>query len=98
MPKLAGRKLFYLDVESRNAFISSVHAVARHPEFTGGQATKDEVDENWRDTLINECGEILIKGARLPSFGENELKIIDEVDKSRANKANSADTKNRTAD
>lgn len=86
----------YLDMESRKAFMSSIHAVALHPDLTGGQALKEEVKENWR--YINECGEILIRGAGLPSFGENELKEIDEIDESRANKANSADTKSRAAD
>jgi hypothetical protein len=78
----------YLDMESRKAFISSIHAVALHQDLTGGQATTDEVKENWR--YINECGEILIRSAGLPSFGENELEEIDEIDES---KANSADAK-----
>ena len=86
----------YLDMESRKTFIASIHAVALHPDLTGGQATKDEVLENWK--YINECGEMLIKGAGLPSFGENELKEIDEIDKSRANNANAADAKSRAAD
>jgi hypothetical protein len=90
------KNCLYLDMESRKAFMSSIHAVALHPDLTGGQATKDEVKENWRD--INECGEILIRGAGLPSFAENELKAIDEIDESRANKANSADAKSRAAD
>ncbi len=76
--------------------MSSIHAVALHPDLTGGQATKNEVEENWRH--INEFGETLIRGAGLPSFGENELKEIDEIDESTANKANSADTKSRAAD
>jgi len=86
----------YLDMESRKAFMSSIHAVALHPDLTGGQATNDKVEENWR--YINECGEILIRGAGLPSFGENELKEIDEIDKSRANKTNSVDAKSRATD
>jgi hypothetical protein len=86
----------YLDMESRKAFISSIHAVALHPDLTGGQATKVEVEENWR--YIHDCGEILIRGAGLPSFGENELKQIDKIDETRANKANSSDTKSRMAD
>ena len=90
------KNCLYLDMESRKAFMSSIHAVALHSDLTGGQATKDEVKENWRD--INECGEILIRGAGLPSFVENELKAIDEIDESRANKANSADAKSRAAD
>lgn len=86
----------YLDMDSRNAFMASIHAVALHSDLTGGQAPKREVEENWR--YINECGEIIIRGAGLPSFGENELKEIDELDESRANNANAADTKSRTAD
>jgi hypothetical protein len=86
----------YLDMESRKAFMSSIHAVALHPDLTGGQATKDEVKENRR--YIDECGETLIRSAGLPSFGEDELKEIDEIDKSMANKANSADAKNGAAD
>ena len=86
----------YLDMESRKAFMSAIHAVALHPDLTGGKAPKDEVKENWE--YINECGEILIRGAGLPSFGENELKEIDEIDESRANKANSADARIRAAD
>ena len=90
------KNCLYLDMESRKTFMSSIHAVALHPDLTGGQATKDEVIENWR--YINECGEMLIRGAGLPSFGENELKEIDEIDKSRANKANAAGAKSRAAD
>src|SRR3990172_11560405 len=86
----------YLDMESRKAFMSSIHAVALHPDLTGGQATNDKVEENWR--YINECGEILIRGAGLPSFGETELKEIDEIDKSRAYKTNSVDAKSRATD
>jgi hypothetical protein len=82
----------YLDMESRKAFLSSTHAVALHPDLTGGQATRDEVEENWE--YINKCGEILIKGSGLPSFGENELKEIDEIDESRTNNANLDDAKN----
>jgi hypothetical protein len=85
----------YLDMKSKTAFISSIHAVALHPDLTGGQATTGEVKENWK--YINECGEILIRGAGLPSFGENELKEIDEIDESKANKANSADARSRAA-
>ena len=86
----------YLDMESRKAFLSSIHAVALHPDLTGGQATREEVEENW--SVINECGETIIKCAGLPTFGENELKVIDEIDESMANKANSADAKSRAAD
>ena len=83
-------------MESRKSFMSSIHAVALHPDLAGGQATKDEVKENWR--YINECGDILIRGAGLPSFGENELKEIDEIDESMASKAISADAKSRAAE
>ena len=58
--------------------------------------TKDEVKENWK--YINECGEIIIRGAGLPSFGENELKEIDKIDKLKANKANSANAKSRATE
>lgn len=79
----------YLDSNSRNDFIDSIHAVALHPDLTGGKATKDEVKENWE--YINKCGESLLKGAGLPSIGENELKEIDEIDHISANNANAAD-------
>ena len=36
---------------------------------------------------------MLIKGAGLPFWGENELKEIDEIDNLRANAANAADAK-----
>jgi len=78
------KNCLYLDMESRKAFMSSIHAVTLHSVLTGGQATQDKVNENWR--YINECGEILIRSVGLPSFGENELKEIDEIDESRANR------------
>lgn len=90
------KNCLYLDMESRKAFMSSVHAVALHPDLIGGQAPKEELLENW--SYINECGELLIRGAGLPSFGENELVEIDEVDQSIANKTNSSDAKSRVAD
>ena len=71
--------------------MAAIHAVALHSDLTGGQAERKEVEENWK--YINQCGEIIIKGAGLPSFGENELKEIDELDESRANKAKAADAK-----
>ncbi|MFC1551191.1 hypothetical protein ACFL6P_01370 [Candidatus Latescibacterota bacterium] len=85
----------YLDMESRNAFMSSVYAVALHTDLTRGQATKEEVKENWK--YINECGEIIIKCAGLPSFGENELEEIDKIDESKAKLDNSTD-KNQADD
>jgi len=85
------KNCLYLDMESRKAFLSSTHAVALHPDLIGGQATSDELKENWR--YINECGKTLIKSAGLPSFGENELKEIDEIDESMAKRANSGDVK-----
>ena len=78
----------YLDDDSRKAFLSSIHAVALHPDLTGGQATQEELKENWK--YIKECGEILTRGAGLPTFSENELDDIDKTDKITTEKANSS--------
>jgi len=71
------KNCLYLDTESREAFISAVHAVAIHPDLTGGQAPKEELLKNWE--FINGCGETIIRGSGLPSFGKNELAAIDKI-------------------
>ncbi len=69
----------YLDDESREAFISAIHAVALHSDLTGGKADRKEVEDNW--AIINQCGKALTKGAGLPSFGKDEIDKLDEIEK-----------------
>lgn len=67
----------YLNEESRQAFISAIHAVALHSDLTEGQTPKEEVLENWE--FINQCGEAIIKDAGLPSFGKDELNKLNKL-------------------
>ncbi|TYT75161.1 hypothetical protein [Desulfobotulus mexicanus] len=64
----------YLDQASRAAFRSAYSALAIHPTLLAARENDESIKRNFMD--VTSAGEAIVKGAELPSLGENEYELI----------------------
>jgi len=67
----------YLSENARTAFNRAYLAAPLHRTILDTKEPGDAVNKNW--DLIESCGEIILKSAGLPSFGEGDLELIKEA-------------------
>lgn len=68
------KNCLYLDAEARQAFRLAYHAAYDHVEYLDSREA-DLSKENWEKILA--AGDAIVKGAELPSWGEDEYKLIE---------------------
>ena len=64
----------YLDPSARRAFQIAYISASNHPSLLSVPGGSEVVKRNWED--IERAGKEIVKGASLPSLGENESKIV----------------------
>ncbi len=65
----------YLDPEARAAFLKAFHSAADHATFVAIHAEASLLHSAMEDVV--RAGEVIVKGAALPTIGEIEAKRID---------------------